>query len=48
MHCTELQLGKPRLVANDWDDEFAAGDAFSAFLNKEIPAVNAIIKDIGL
>ena len=39
---------KAALVANDWDDEFAAGDAFSAFLNKEIPAVNAIIKDIGL
>ena len=39
---------KAALVANDWDDEFAAGDAFNAFLNKEIPAVNAIIKDIGL
>lgn len=39
---------KSTLVANDWDDEFAAGDAYTAFLNKEIPIVNAVIKDIGL
>lgn len=39
---------KATLVANDWDDEFAAGDAYTAFLNKEIPIVNAVIKDIGL
>jgi putative tricarboxylic transport membrane protein len=39
---------KAALVANDWDDEFAAGDAFSAFLSKEIPLVNGVIKDIGL
>jgi putative tricarboxylic transport membrane protein len=39
---------KSTLVANDWDDEFEAGDAYTAFLNKEIPIVNAVIKDIGL
>jgi putative tricarboxylic transport membrane protein len=39
---------KSTLVANDWDDEFAAGDAYTAFLKKEIPIVNAVIKDIGL
>jgi putative tricarboxylic transport membrane protein len=39
---------KSTLVANDWDDEFAAGDAYTAFLNKEIPIVNNVIKDIGL
>lgn len=39
---------KAAIVANDWDDEFAAGDAYTAFLNKEIPIVNAVIKDIGL
>ena len=39
---------KAALVANDWDDEFAAGDAFSTFLSKEIPLVNGVIKDIGL
>jgi putative tricarboxylic transport membrane protein len=39
---------KAALVANDWDDDFAAGDAFSAFLSKEIPLVNGVIKDIGL
>jgi putative tricarboxylic transport membrane protein len=39
---------KAALVANDWDDEFTAGDAFSAFLSKEIPLVNGVIKDIGL
>lgn len=39
---------KSTLVSNDWDDEFAAGDAYTAFLNKEIPIVNAVIKDIGL
>ena len=26
----------------------AAGDAYTAFLNKEIPVVNGVIKDIGL
>jgi putative tricarboxylic transport membrane protein len=39
---------KSTLKANDWDDEFAAGDAYTSFLNKEIPIVNAVIKDIGL
>jgi putative tricarboxylic transport membrane protein len=39
---------KSTLAGNDWDDEFAAGDAYTAFLNKEIPIVNAVIKDIGL
>jgi putative tricarboxylic transport membrane protein len=39
---------KAAIVANDWDNEFAAGDAYTAFLNKEIPIVNAVIKDIGL
>ena len=39
---------KSTLKANDWDDEFAAGDAYTAFLNKEIPVVNGVIKDIGL
>jgi len=39
---------KSTLKANDWDDEFAVGDAYTAFLNKEIPVVNAVIKDIGL
>jgi putative tricarboxylic transport membrane protein len=39
---------KAALASNDWDDEFAAGDAYTSFLNKEIPIVNAVIKDIGL
>ena len=39
---------KSTLVANDWDDEFAAGDDYTSFLNKEIPIVNAVIKDLGL
>ena len=39
---------KSTLVSNDWDDEFEAGDAYTAFLKKEIPIVNAVIKDIGL
>lgn len=39
---------KSTLTSNDWDDEFAAGDAYTAFLNKEIPVVNGVIKDIGL
>ena len=39
---------KSTLVANDWDDEFEAGDAYTAFLKKEIPIVNAVIKYIGL
>jgi putative tricarboxylic transport membrane protein len=39
---------KAVLAANSWDDEFAAGDAYTAFLKKEIPIVNAVIKDLGL
>jgi putative tricarboxylic transport membrane protein len=39
---------KSTLVSNDWDNEFEAGDAYTKFLNKEIPIVNAVIKDIGL
>ena len=39
---------KAALKSNDWDDEFAVGDAYTSFLNKEIPIVNAVIKDIGL
>jgi putative tricarboxylic transport membrane protein len=39
---------KSTLQANNWDDDFAAGDAYTAFLNKEIPVVNGVIKDIGL
>ena len=42
------QTWKSALASNDWDDEFAAGDAYTAFLKKEIPIVNAVIKDIGL
>ncbi|CAB4335901.1 unannotated protein [freshwater metagenome] len=39
---------KAALVSNDWDNEFAVGDAYTSFLNKEIPIVNAVIKDLGL
>ena len=36
------------LVAQNWDNEFAGGEEFRAFLTTEIPAVAVVIKDLGL
>jgi putative tricarboxylic transport membrane protein len=36
------------LTANNWDNDFAGGDAFKAFLTTELPAVADVIKDLGL
>ena len=36
------------LVAKNWDNEFAGGDAFKSFLTTELPAVSDVIKDLGL
>jgi tripartite-type tricarboxylate transporter receptor subunit TctC len=36
------------LVANNWDNDFAGGDAFKSFLTTELPAVADVIKDLGL
>jgi putative tricarboxylic transport membrane protein len=36
------------LTANNWDNDFAGGDAFKTFLTSEIPVVAGVIKDLGL
>ena len=39
---------KTQLVKNNWDNEFAAGSAFKAFLEKHIPEINAVMKGLGI
>ena len=39
---------KAQLVKNNWDNEFAAGSAFKAFLEKHIPEINAVMKGLGI
>jgi len=39
---------KAQLVKNNWDNEFAAGNAFKAFLEKHIPEINAVMKGLGI
>jgi len=39
---------KAQLVKNNWDNEFAAGTAFKAFLDKHIPEINAVMKGLGI
>ncbi len=37
-----------QLKKNNWDNEFAAGTAFKAFLEKHIPEINAVMKGLGI
>ena len=37
-----------QLVKNNWDNEFAAGNAFKTFLEKHIPEINAVMKGLGI
>ncbi|CAB4927991.1 unannotated protein [freshwater metagenome] len=39
---------KAQLVKNNWDNEFAAGNAFKSFLEKHIPEINAVMKGLGI
>jgi len=39
---------KAQLVKNNWDNEFAAGTAFKAFLEKHIPEINGVMKGLGI
>ncbi len=39
---------KTQLVKNNWDNEFAAGTAFKAFLDKHIPEINGVMKGLGI
>ena len=37
-----------QLKKNNWDNEFAAGTAFKAFLEKHIPEINKVMKGLGI
>ena len=37
-----------QLKKNNWDNEFAAGNAFKAFLDKHIPEINGVMKGLGI
>lgn len=37
-----------QLKKNNWDNEFAAGNAFKAFLEKHIPEINGVMKGLGI
>jgi putative tricarboxylic transport membrane protein len=39
---------KEQLKKNNWDNEFAAGTAFKAFLEKHIPEINKVMKGLGI
>jgi putative tricarboxylic transport membrane protein len=39
---------KVELKKNNWDNEFAGGVAFKAFLEKHIPEINAVMKGLGI
>jgi putative tricarboxylic transport membrane protein len=42
------QTWKDYLVQYNWDDEWSAGKGFGDFLNKELPLVAGVIKELGL
>ncbi|MFZ2227380.1 MAG: tripartite tricarboxylate transporter substrate-binding protein [Candidatus Nanopelagicaceae bacterium] len=46
MHSTPTWLAV--VAANNWDNEFAAGNAFKAFLDEEVPLVYGVIKELGI
>ena len=37
-----------QLKKNNWDNEFVAGTAFKAFLEKHIPEINTVMKGLGI
>ena len=37
-----------QLKKNNWDNEFVAGKAFKAFLEKHIPEINGVMKGLGI
>jgi putative tricarboxylic transport membrane protein len=37
-----------QLKKNNWDNEFVAGTAFKAFLEKHIPEINGVMKGLGI
>ena len=37
-----------QIVKNKWDNEFVAGTAFKAFLEKHIPEINGVMKGLGI
>ena len=37
-----------QLKKNNWDNEFAGGLAFKAFLEKHIPEINTVMKGLGI
>jgi len=37
-----------QLKKNSWDNEFVAGNAFKAFLEKHIPEINTVMKGLGI
>jgi putative tricarboxylic transport membrane protein len=37
-----------QLTKNKWDNEFVAGNAFKAFLEKHIPEINTVMKGLGI
>jgi putative tricarboxylic transport membrane protein len=39
---------KAQLVKNNWDNEFAAGKDFKAFLQVHIPEINKVMKGLGI
>ena len=39
---------KAQLVKNNWDNEFAAGKDFKAFLEVHIPEINKVMKGLGI
>jgi putative tricarboxylic transport membrane protein len=39
---------KEQLKKNNWDNEFAAGADFKAFLEKHIPEINKVMKGLGI
>ena len=39
---------KEQLKKNNWDNEFAAGTDFKAFLEKHIPEINKVMKGLGI
>ena len=37
-----------QITKNKWDNEFVAGNAFKAFLEKHIPEINTVMKGLGI
>lgn len=46
MHSTPTWLEV--VAANNWDNDFAVGNAFKEFLDEEVPLVNGVIKELGI